>query len=107
MVIYERMDAFLTLFGKCLAVYLLILNLIAFILCGLDKWKAQHERWRVPERVLFGVSFLGGGLCFFIGMQLFRHKTKHWSFKILIPLSILLWLGIILFIQIKFGVLIA
>ncbi len=96
----------MTLFGKCIFVYLGIMNLIGFILCGMDKWKAQHSSWRIPERVLFGISFLGGGLCFWIGMQLFRHKTRHWSFKILIPLSIILWAALLVILQYRFGVLI-
>lgn len=97
----------MTFFGQCIFVYLGIMNLIAFILCGMDKWKAQHGRWRVPERMLFGTSFLGGGLCFFIGMQLFRHKTRHWSFKILIPLSIIMWAALLIFLQLRWSLLFA
>ena len=55
----------MTLLGKCLLTYLLIVNLLAFILCGLDKWKAKRGYWRVPERILFGMSFLGGGAAFY------------------------------------------
>ena len=93
----------MTFFGQCLFTYLGILCLIGFALCGLDKWKAQHGRWRVPERVLFGISFLGGGLGFFLGMRLFRHKTRHLSFNILIPLSIALWAAILVVLQLKWS----
>ncbi len=94
----------LTFLGQLLLTYLGILNLLAFLMCGLDKWKAQRGFWRVPERVLFGLSFLGGGTAFWIGMRLFHHKTRHLSFKILIPLSILLWLGGIVYLQMKWGI---
>ena len=94
----------LTFIGQVALVYLGIMNFIAFVLCGLDKFKARRGFWRIPERVLFGMSFLGGGIAFYIGMKLFHHKTKHWSFRILIPLSILLWVGAIVFIQWKWGI---
>lgn len=94
----------MTLLAKCMLAYLGILNFLGFVLCGMDKWKAQHNRWRIPERVLFGISFLGGGPGFFMGMQLFRHKTRHWSFKILIPLSIVLWAVLLVTLQYRFGV---
>ena len=93
----------LTFEGQLLLTYLAILNLLAFLMCGLDKWKARRGFWRVPERVLFGLSFLGGGAAFFMGMRLFHHKTRHWSFRILIPLSILLWLGAVIYTQWKWG----
>ena len=94
---------YLTFEGQLLLTYLAILNLLAFLMCGLDKWKARRGFWRVPERVLFGLSFLGGGAAFFMGMHLFHHKTRHWSFRILIPLSILLWLGAVIYTQWKWG----
>ena len=83
--------------------YLLALNLIAFIVCGIDKFKAQHDRWRVPEKTLFLLSALGGALGFYLGMRCFRHKTKHLSFQILIPLFFLLWAGLLIFLQIRFA----
>ena len=93
----------MTFFGQCLFTYLGILCLIGFALCGLDKWKAQHSRWRVPERVLFGVSFLGGGLGFFIGMRLFRHKTRHWYFQFGFPVLLLLQAGALCLLWWNFG----
>ena len=92
---------------RYLIYYLIIINAAAWIMYGLDKWKAQHGRWRVPERVLFGVSFLGGGLGFFIGMRLFRHKTRHLSFNILIPLSIALWAALLVVLQLKWSLILA
>ena len=86
--------------------YLIIINITAWLAYGLDKWKARRGYWRVPERVLFGLSFLGGGAAFWLGMRLFHHKTRHWSFRILIPLSVVLWAAIVVLLLMK-GVLIA
>ena len=97
----------MTFFGQCLLTALGILNAIGFILCGLDKWKARHGFWRVPERVLFLISFLGGGLGFYIGMQLFRHKTRHLSFRILIPLAVALWAALLVVLQLKWSLILA
>ena len=61
-------------------VYLVIINIIGFALMGLDKWKAKHHEWRIPENTLFTVAIIGGSLGAIIGMYTFRHKTKHWYF---------------------------
>ncbi len=97
----------MTFFGQCLLTFLGMMNLIAFSLCGIDKWKAQHGLWRVPERILFGVAFLGGGVGFWIGMKLFRHKTRHLSFRILIPLAIVLWIILLVVLQLKWSLILA
>lgn len=64
---------------KLLLGYLLGINVLAFLLYGFDKWKAKKNKWRIPEKTLFGIAFLGGSLGALIGMQVFHHKTKHWS----------------------------
>lgn len=56
------------------------ISLINFILYGIDKLKAQHKAWRIPERTLLLLSFFGGGAGGTLGMLAFRHKTKHWYF---------------------------
>ena len=71
--------------------YLLIVNIIAFFLMGIDKRKAQTGAWRIPERTLFLSAILGGGVGAIAGMQLFRHKTRHRSFVIGMPLILLAW----------------
>lgn len=80
---------------KILAVYLCIINLAGFVICFVDKKKAQRGAWRIPEKTLFTVSGLGGCFGFLAGMSLFRHKTKHLSFKLLIPLFCVLWIAAI------------
>ena len=82
---------------KLLLGYLLGINVLAFLLYGFDKWKAKKNKWRIPEKPLFGIALLGGTLGALIGMQVFHHKTKHWSFKILIPVFLVLHVVLIYF----------
>ena len=62
--------------------YLILLSLITFFMYGLDKRNAKKGKWRVPEKLLLLLSFIGGAYGGFIGMKLFRHKTtgEHWYF---------------------------
>ena len=64
-----------------IAVILVVMNLLAFALMGIDKMKARRGSWRIPEKTLFLVTALFGGLGGTLGMKVFRHKTKHWYFK--------------------------
>lgn len=70
--------------------YYAAVNMIAFILYYADKLKAVKHRWRISEAVLLTISFAGGGIGALAAMELFRHKTKHPKFCILVPLSIVL-----------------
>lgn len=70
-------------------IYSLIMSLLCFALMGLDKRFAKKHLRRIPEKVLFGTALLGGGLGGVLAMQIFRHKTRHWSFRILFPLLLL------------------
>ena len=65
--------------------YLLIINILAFILMYIDKAKAIKHQWRISEKTLIGFALFGGSLGSFIGMKLFRHKTQHPKFYIGIP----------------------
>lgn len=68
----------------------LTLNVLAFALYGIDKHRAKEHAWRIPERVLLGVAVLLGGLGAWIGMQLWRHKTKRKVFCRWVPIAALL-----------------
>lgn len=72
--------------GYGIYIYLAAVNLAGFLLMGLDKWKARHKKWRVPEKTLFGAAIAGGSLGVWAGMYAFRHKTRHWQFVVGIPL---------------------
>lgn len=79
---------------KYILLWLAGINLLALVLCGIDKWKARRDRWRIPEKTLFLSAILGGSVGLLVGMHLFRHKTKHKSFTIGVPLIFTLQLGI-------------
>lgn len=66
-------------------VYLLIVNITAFALMGVDKRRAVRHAWRIPESALFGWAIAGGSVGAILGMYLFRHKTRHWYFKYGLP----------------------
>lgn len=82
---------------KIILGYILVMSVVAFIVCGIDKSAAQHQKRRVPEKVLFLLSALGGSVGMYLGMFTFRHKTKHWYFVIGIPAIILLQAGLLLY----------
>ena len=68
-----------------LILYLILINLFGFAIMGIDKRRAIRHRWRVPERVLFGTAFCFGSIGILTGMYVFRHKTRHLSFRLGIP----------------------
>lgn len=70
--------------------YLLLINLAGFIIMGIDKRRAKKQAWRIPERTLFLVAALGGSLGSILGMQFFRHKTRHRKFRIGMPILLLI-----------------
>ncbi len=69
-----------------LIIYIVFVNILGFALMGIDKRKAQRGAFRIPEATLFAVALIGGSLGSIIGMQTFRHKTKHWYFKFGMPI---------------------
>ncbi len=69
---------------------IVMMSAVSFTLFGMDKWKAVHGRWRIPETTLILTSFLLGGIGGLLGMIVFHHKTRKWKFRILVPLSALL-----------------
>ena len=70
--------------GK-IVLYLLAINVVAFLAMGIDKWKAKNNAWRIPESTLMSLVLLGGGIGGIAGMYTFRHKTKKPKFYIGFP----------------------
>ena len=70
--------------------YLCLANLIGFIIMGVDKKRAIRGAWRISEASLFLTALLGGSIGCILGMQHFRHKTKHWYFKYGMPAILIL-----------------
>ncbi len=80
-----------------LFVYLAIINVVAFVVYAFDKVQAKRKGGRVPERTLLWLARIGGGAGCWLGMLVFRHKTKHIRFKVLVPLWTIVWVvGIVL-----------
>ena len=75
--------------------YLLIINIITFIIYGIDKYKSIKHKYRISENTLMILAILGGSLGAFLGMIVFHHKTKKKKFVILIPIIMLLWVYIL------------
>lgn len=82
---------------KIILGYILAMSVIAFVVCGVDKFAAQHQKRRVSEKMLFLLSLLGGSIGMYLGMFTFRHKTKHWYFVVGIPAIILLQAGLLIY----------
>ncbi len=82
-------------------VILLIMNIVGLAVMGIDKSKAKRHAWRIPEKVLFLISLLGGSIGTWAGMYIFRHKTKHWYFVIDMPAILIL--QIVTGVWIEFG----
>ncbi len=78
-----------------LAAIIVLMNIISFCLMAYDKRCAKQGKWRVPERTLFLAAACFGGLGGVLGMQLLRHKTKHWYFQVFFPLFLVLQIAAI------------
>lgn len=76
-----------------------IINIIGFLIMGIDKLKARKRGFRVPEATLFLIALIGGAAGSLLGMYVFRHKTLHRKFTIGIPVILLLQIIIILFLM--------
>jgi len=78
-------------------IYILVVNIIGFFAMGIDKVKAKKKAWRIPEKTLLGLAVAGGGLGVLLGMETFRHKTKHWYFKYGVPVILIVEIVAILY----------
>ncbi len=81
-------------------IYLLIINILGFLVMGIDKHKAKMGNRRIPENSLFMFTILGGGVGTIAGMYVFHHKTKKLKFTIGMPLILIL--EILIFIYLKY-----
>ena len=78
--------------------WLSLINLIAFIAMGNDKYRAATEKWRIPEKNLFLMALLGGSFGGICGMYVFRHKTRHKKFSVGFPAILILQLTLVIVI---------
>ena len=71
-------------------IYILIcINVMTFIIYGIDKWKAKKGSWRISEVTLLLLAVLGGSIGALLGMKVWHHKTMHKKFKYGLPLILL------------------
>ena len=73
-----------------MALWLLFINIAAFITFGIDKWKAEQHMWRIPEATLLGLAAAGGSIGALAGMRFFHHKTRKPLFAFGIPALLVL-----------------
>lgn len=74
------------------------MNVITFLLYGIDKWNAKKQRWRIPEKTLLGIAAIGGSVGAYIGMYVFRHKTRKAKFYIGVPSIIIIQICFFMYI---------
>ena len=81
--------------------YLIIINIIGVIINCIDKHKAKHNKWRIKEATLWIIAILGGAPFTYITMKAIRHKTKHTSFMIGMPLLSVIQIAAIIYLYIQ------
>jgi len=70
---------------KIIISYVIVINVITLMIYGIDKWKAKHSKWRIPEATLLIMAAVGGSIGAWTGIKLFHHKTLHKKFKYGVP----------------------
>ena len=79
--------------------YLLAINAVAFIMYGIDKYKAKKAKWRISEATLLLLAVLGGSLGAWMGMKVWHHKTMHKKFKYGIPAILLIQIALMAYLH--------
>ena len=86
-------------FHSYLAYYLLAINAAAFIVYGIDKYKAKKAKWRISESTLLLLAVLGGSVGAWMGMKVWHHKTMHKKFKYGIPAILLIQFALMAYLH--------
>lgn len=71
--------------ANALLYYLIVINIVTFLVYGIDKWKAKQGSWRISEATLLILAVIGGSIGALLGMRVWHHKTMHKKFKYGIP----------------------
>ena len=85
--------------GVCISYYLAVINVITFIVYGIDKLKAKKGKWRIPEATLLLLAIVGGSIGALCGIKIWHHKTMHKKFKYGIPLIIAIQIAAIIYLS--------
>jgi uncharacterized membrane protein YsdA (DUF1294 family) len=80
---------------ETLLYYIIGVNVLTFLVYGIDKWKAKKGKWRISEATLLLLAIIGGSIGAWLGMKAWHHKTMHKKFKYGIPLIILAQIALI------------
>ena len=80
---------------ETLLYYLIAINVVTFLIYGIDKWKAKHSSWRISEATLLILAVIGGSIGALLGMKVWHHKTQHKKFKYGLPLILLAQIALI------------
>lgn len=83
--------------NSILLFFILGINVITFMVYGIDKLKAQKGKWRIPEATLLLLAIVGGSIGGWCGMKVWHHKTMHKKFKYGIPMIIAVQIGLCLY----------
>ncbi|SEA74640.1 Uncharacterized membrane protein YsdA, DUF1294 family [Xylanibacter ruminicola] len=81
--------------AETLLYYLIAINIVTFIVYGIDKVKAMKGKWRIPEATLLLLAIIGGSVGAWLGMKTWHHKTMHKKFKYGLPLILLAQIALI------------
>ena len=81
--------------------YFLFVNLTGLFSMYLDKERAKKRAFRIPEATLFTIAIIGGSVGSLVGMYLFRHKTRHWTFVIGMPAILFLQLAVLVLLYLS------
>ena len=84
---------------EALLYYLIVINVVTFLVYGIDKWKAKKGSWRISEATLLILAAIGGSIGALLGMKIWHHKTMHKKFKYGLPLILLAQIATIYFIS--------
>lgn len=82
--------------------YILVINIITFLVYGIDKWKAKKGWWRIPETTLIILAIIGGSIGAWFGIKVWHHKTMHKKFKYGVPLIFILQFALLIYVYIKY-----
>lgn len=85
--------------ANALLYYLIVINIVTFLVYGIDKWKAKQGSWRISEASLLLLAVIGGSIGALLGMQVWHHKTMHKKFKYGLPMILLVQIALIYFIN--------
>lgn len=84
-----------------LIVWLVAINVVAFVVYGIDKWKSKRSRWRIPEATLLLLAAIGGSVGAWLGMRVWHHKTQHNKFRYGIPVILAAQIAIAVLVTLR------